>query len=342
MPVVIAKLLSREWLPLLVAGGALAAFTIGYFGWLTPSLDFFAQFTAHWLMIAVVAVVASFATRQAYAILSASLPLACLVPILLTAWYAAPPLPSPGLAMQRKAAVGLVKSRVKSDNTSAASTIRPRFKLVTYNTYNHNADAKAVWSAIEQHDADVLVLIEFGPNKAKLKQRLLAKYPHYKGCDADWNCALAIFSRLPVTYFHLSTPYADEGPMYIRAEVGVGGQTVTVIGTHVLSPNHGPKANYRELDYLAGLAQTIDGHLVLAGDLNTTLWANAFDNLRRKSGLVHMGHLIPTWPALPLHVPQIGIDHILTSPGLKLLDARVGRSGGSDHLPLAATIELPQ
>ena len=80
--------------------------------------------------------------------------------------------------------------------------------------------------------------------------------------------------------------------------------------------------------------------MVVAGDLNTTLWANAFDNFRRKSGLKHMGALIPTWPTQPLPLPQLGIDHVFTSPELRLVDIASGNPAGSDHIPLIATIEL--
>jgi endonuclease/exonuclease/phosphatase (EEP) superfamily protein YafD len=197
-----------------------------------------------------------------------------------------------------------------------------------------------VWSEVRRHDADVVLMIEFGPNKKPLIPRMLQRYPFHKSCDYDWDCAIALFSRLPMHNIELVESGEDDGPRRISAKIALGKQVVTIIGSHILSPNHGPQANFAELDFLANLARERDGPMVVAGDLNTTIWAHSFDNFRRKSGLSHMGHLIPTWPVSPLPLPQIGIDHVFLSPELRLTEIAAGDAAGSDHLPLIATITL--
>lgn len=318
---------SRPVLPLLVAVGALAAFALGYLGVLAAPFDIFAQFTAHWLVVAVMAVAASFAARHAFAILAAGLVFALLLPVSLTRWYAVD-VATP------------VAAETALSGAATAAVDRRRFKVLTYNTYNLNRDVGAILGEVRRHDADVVVLIEFGPNKVQLRRTLAAQYRYAKSCEHSWDCAIAVFSRLPVRAFEVVDAPDDAGPALISAEVRVGAAYVTVIGAHVLSPNHGPRANFLELDHLAERVAREPGRVLVAGDLNTTLWANAFDNFRRKSGLRHMGHLIPTWPARPLPLPQIGIDHVFVSPGLRVAHVAAGRAAGSDHLPLVATIEL--
>ena len=87
MYAVLVFALSRPILPLLVAIGALTALALGYLGVISAVLDLFAQFTAHWLVIAVVAVVASFTVRYTYTILALGIVFACLLPVSMTNWY---------------------------------------------------------------------------------------------------------------------------------------------------------------------------------------------------------------------------------------------------------------
>ena len=83
----------------------------------------------------------------------------------------------------------------------------------------------------------------------------------------------------------------------------------------------------------------IDGPLVLAGDLNTSPWSNAFRKLRAVAGLAPASTLMPTWPAWPVALPQVALDHIFVSPELAVAAAGTGPAVGSDHLPVWAQLE---
>ena len=48
---------------------------------------------------------------------------------------------------------------------------------------------------------------------------------------------------------------------------------------------------------------------------------------------------MPSWPAWPLALPQVALDHILVSPELAVAAAGTGPAVGSDHLPVWAQIE---
>ncbi len=330
MYTVLVFALSRPVLPLLVAVGALSALALGYLGVVSAAFDLFAQFTAHWLVIAVIAVVASYTVRYAYTILALGIVCACLVPVTLTNWYD---------ARVTTASAQPVLSMPTAAGVKPGRTYRSaQFKLLTYNTYKYNSDLAAISAEIRRHDADVVVLVELGPNKAQLVRQLATLYPYFKTCEQKRDCAIGLFSRLPVRHFNVVGRHDDAGPPFISAELAVGKSTVTVIGAHALSPDQGPHANYVELDHLATRVRHHRGPVVLAGDLNTTIWANVFDHFRRTSGLNHMGHLIPTWPAKPFPLPQIGIDHIFVSPDLELSEVAAGHAAGSDHLPLVANV----
>ena len=48
---------------------------------------------------------------------------------------------------------------------------------------------------------------------------------------------------------------------------------------------------------------------------------------------------MPTWPAWPLALPQVALDHILVSGELAVAAAGTGPAVGSDHLPVWAQID---
>jgi endonuclease/exonuclease/phosphatase (EEP) superfamily protein YafD len=90
---------------------------------------------------------------------------------------------------------------------------------------------------------------------------------------------------------------------------------------------------------LAQFVRRIDGALVLAGDLNTSPWSQSFRAVRVATGLVPAGTLTPSWPAWPLALPQVALDHIFVSQELAVAASGIGPAVGSDHLPVWAKLE---
>ncbi|NET13198.1 MAG: endonuclease/exonuclease/phosphatase family protein, partial [Okeania sp. SIO1H6] len=90
--------------------------------------------------------------------------------------------------------------------------------------------------------------------------------------------------------------------------------------------------------------------VILAGDLNITMWSPDYHKLEQETGLRNsrLGFgIIPTWPArfnnsVLLYILsrffQIPIDHCLISSEIKVVNvntrANSGLNLGSDHLPL--------
>ena len=115
----------------------------------------------------------------------------------------------------------------------------------------------------------------------------------------------------------------------MRCTTDLGGREVTVHGTHMSHITHWSPAQYRRL---ATLLPHPDHAAVLAGDMN--LWgppvASFFPAWRRAV----TGR---TWPA---HRPHSQLDHVLITPALAVVDARVVPTTGSDHRPVVVTLAL--
>ncbi len=113
----------------------------------------------------------------------------------------------------------------------------------------------------------------------------------------------------------------------VRCTTDLGDGEVVVHGTHMSHITHLSPAQYRRL---ARLLPPLDRAALLAGDMN--MWgppaSSFFPGWRRAV----VGR---TWPS---HRPHSQLDHILVTPPVTVVDARVAGWSGSDHRPVVVTI----
>ena len=120
----------------------------------------------------------------------------------------------------------------------------------------------------------------------------------------------------------------------LLARFGEPGNALTVVIPH-LALGAGSRAQQ-----LAAICELVDGHdpVLVMGDTNCSAAALIADPVLARSGLrVHEANL----PTFPSWRPRRGIDHILTSPGLEVVDAGVIDAVLSDHRPVHMRIALP-
>jgi endonuclease/exonuclease/phosphatase (EEP) superfamily protein YafD len=285
--------------------------------------DVVAPLTGHFIAIGVAAGVAILLRRWMLPIiLAGSLGTLAVHALLGLAWCCAPATPNP-------ARTGLA---------SAVAAGPQAMSLVALNAWDGNRDLARLERYLASAPADVLVLAEFGPDKRPMLARLQAAYPHQIDCADAWPCSLALLSRLPLEAAGTGRVTSQEPrgmPHFIWAKIA----GITLVGTHLHRPSRNPWLHERQATALARFLRRIDGPLVLAGDLNTTPWSASYRMLRRMTGLNPARALVPTWPAWPLPLPQVALDHILASPDVAYRAAGAGPAVGSDHLPVWALIE---
>lgn len=122
-------------------------------------------------------------------------------------------------------------------------------------------------------------------------------------------------------------------PRRLIARFGADTDGLLVIVAH-LSLDRRSQAN--QLAFLGSLIG--DGsHAILMGDLNCS-W-DAVRNHSALAGLRGSPHPLPSYPSWR---PTRSLDHILVTPGLDIQHTQVVSHVGSDHLPLAMHVTLPQ
>jgi len=209
--------------------------------------------------------------------------------------------------------------------------------VASFNTLWVNDDADRVREEIERLDADIVTLIEVSPGKRKILNGLKQRYPHQADCFKIDYCKLAILSKLPIVESEARGRW--EGPPYILVQIGPAAGRLHVMGVHTIRFPHS-RAQFRQVTAIARLVEKLPGHKLVMGDFNATPFSRILSVIEGTANLRRIT-VLPTWPATA-GLPQIAIDHIFLSPGLKLLEAaRIGEAAGSDHYPVAARIAVP-
>jgi endonuclease/exonuclease/phosphatase family metal-dependent hydrolase len=150
--------------------------------------------------------------------------------------------------------------------------------------------------------------------------------------EGTWG--IALLSRVPVSLSatldlgQLRRDPARRGA--IAVEVEVDGRTLRVIGTHLSHLSHGSLVQLRTLHrLLAGAGPPA----VLAGDMN--MWGPPLSALLPGWSRAVRGRTLPAWR------PLAQLDHILVTPGVKVLGrGQVVAVPGSDHLPVRARVTV--
>lgn len=287
-----------------------------------PALDVLSPLGPHAMAGTAVAVAAYLANRYAWLVLSSGLVVIALVLAQPASW---------------PDGAGIAAPMAQAD----ASVSEPRLAVLQINTWHGNRDLDGLVGFLEASDADVVVLAEFGPSKQHLVGRLARSYPHVAGCPEYWPCSQLLLSRRPFAASGARAPDAS-GPPYVwaRFEDTAGGSPVTVVGTHLYRPSRSHRLHERQLAGLIRFLASVEGELILAGDLNMTEWSRSYERLLAATGLVASSLRLPTWPAWPLTLPQFQIDHLLVSGGLRIERQGRGPYVGSDHLPLHTVLRL--
>ena len=203
---------------------------------------------------------------------------------------------------------------------------------------------EAVLALIRENNPDVVVLQELSEEWGNQVSVLGETYPNSKQVPLAEGAGMAIFSRYPLT--EVEVLKLDDSPhIALRARVDAEGETFTLLALHPtvpLSPVKFVNRN-RQFKAAAELLNSIGGHKVVIGDLNTTMWSPYFTNFLREArlrdGRVGFG-LQTSWPVPLPSFLRLPIDHCLASEGVQVDRLELGVRTGSDHHPLIVDLSL--
>lgn len=233
------------------------------------------------------------------------------------------------------------------------SADNPQLRVMTFNTQFRVDEAPDLVKIILDSDADVIALQELStPAADYFAEHLIDVYPYQ--ITHTWGKSVSgkgILSRFPLSNEDLKT---FNGSYYLRAQIRVSGETLTLVNAHPPPPSYGinftTDHRSRVIDWILEQLAQESGAVIILGDFNTTdqsadyrkLIAEYSDSFREVG--IGLGQTFPDYSSrnifslLPL---MIRIDYIWHSEHLQATSAEVWHSSaGSDHRPLIANLML--
>ncbi|MCS6813347.1 MAG: endonuclease/exonuclease/phosphatase family protein, partial [Cyanobacteria bacterium] len=200
-------------------------------------------------------------------------------------------------------------------------------RLLIANVNVKNRQALPVLSLIQQEQPDVIVLMEMNAWWLSQLSPLHQQWPYSFGQGADSPFGIAILSRIPLQQPQLQLFGTNDIPSIVTG-LRLPGQLVTLVATHPpppIQPDLFHERN-RHLASAAAYIQRLQPPIVVAGDLNTSMWSPYYRRLIASTELLNARRgfgVLPTWPnpgtygrnipGILLWLLSIPIDHCLIS-----------------------------
>ena len=242
----------------------------------------------------------------------------------------------------------LVLPWVLGDRPTAPAAADHDLRLMVLNVHVINQDFGPVTRLLEAQRPDVVVLNEVDQAWLEHVRAIDTGYTLYD-TPTQGRFGVLLMARGSVESVRVEQ-FTDRWSKSVVARLRVNGREAALIATHPPAPL-GPQTweNRNEhLRELAAYARGLDVPVLVAGDLNTTMWSPHFDMLLQESGLAGTRDgfgVLPTYPATWWGVPvpwalRVPLDHVLASEEWAVFDCAAGPNVGSDHLPLTVNVSL--
>jgi len=229
-----------------------------------------------------------------------------------------------------------------SPDTEPAADGASSARLLVSNLHFRNRRYDKLAQLIERERPDVIGLIEVNSEWLANLAPLRKDYAFWFEAPDNAHIGLALLSKIPLRDPRIMR-FGDPLLPAIAATIQMPTGEIELILAHPPPPLAADLASLRnaQLRGLARHACASKNAVLIAGDLNVTMWNRHYRSLAKHGGLhnARAGHGIgPTWPSIwPFGIP---IDHILATSPVRFRGFRVHEDIGSDHLPISAEIVL--
>ena len=216
-------------------------------------------------------------------------------------------------------------------------------RMLVANVLWNNRSRARLPQAIRDIDPDLVAVIESTAEWMPTFHALAPAYPFSLEAMSSRRFGILLLSRIPFERAEV-LQLGHAGFPSLLAQFRFDGQPVTLIATHPYSPVTPRRARLRnqQLEALAHFVKGQPGPVIVVGDLNTTSWAPAFQDLLRVANLRDSRQGFGVQPTWPVHLPwlRIPLDHCLVSEEIVITQRRLGPLIGSDHIPILVEFSL--
>ena len=229
------------------------------------------------------------------------------------------------------------------DDLEGPGPDRGDIKIFMNNVLTSNSSAELLMGLIRDDNPDIILLLETNGRWVGQLTAINKEYKYSVIEAREDNFGIALYSKLPIenkTIRYFGGASVPSVLVELKSDMG----NFTFIATHPLPPINKQYFHSRneQLLALAQEARISKNPLIIAGDLNATMWSSHYKVLCDEGGLRNArdGYGVgSTWPSMALWF-GIPIDHIMVSEHFATQSFKVGRNTGSDHLPISVSLRL--
>lgn len=219
-------------------------------------------------------------------------------------------------------------------------------RVLCWNIQATNQDSEAVVRLSEDHQADVVMLLEYTPGFQRHCDQLRQRYPYHRELALEGPFGIAVYSKHPgeFTTWELdpTTPCLEFQP---------GDKNLSIWAVHLFPPisRQGWDRRNQQLERLAESLKTqaaLSGNRQLvAGDFNLTPWTGIYQRFCAELSLLDVSGrtgYAPTWPValgwLGIPIDQVAATSELAASRKVIRPA----ASGSDHAAVLIEVEAEE
>lgn len=222
---------------------------------------------------------------------------------------------------------------------------RPALTVLSFNTYEGQADVDALAALIRETKPDLIALPE---SAGRFRDKLAPLVPDYRfspsqerGPDVEGVTAAV---RTNLGDVAVQVDRSTEVPSVMVSGGGLG--TLRFVAVHAVAPTPGAVSQWRSDLASVGrwCADPQSGPVIVAGDFNSTLDHSEFRSATTActDSAAYSGEgLVGTWPSSSPRWLGTQIDHVLVRGGVAPESVSVRDIPGSDHRAVLARLLLP-
>lgn len=222
----------------------------------------------------------------------------------------------------------------------AAKTCEPgrQVRLLNANVLMTNQDHGALLALVRRTDADLVLLLEPGPEWEQAVRPLYPVYPYRIGAPLPNTYGLILLSRLPLERPQIRYLVQPQVPSVKAGLKLPSGEVVTFYGVHPEPPYPADDSGERDAELIkVGREARSEGRAaIVMGDLNDVAWSHSSRLFRRVAGMRDPRVGRGPYPTFPAGMPLLSwpLDHIFVTPHFRLVSIDRLPGIGSDHRPM--------
>ncbi len=217
-------------------------------------------------------------------------------------------------------------------------------KIALYNVLTQNKEYNKLTSQISSEMPDIIITQEVDYNWLKSINKLKKDYPYYIEHPRDDNFGIALYSKFPLHNASVENWTDYEVPV-INTEIKISDKNIKLYCIHTLPPTSKEYLRIRNemLKKIHDLKkENQNTPLIIAGDLNTTIYSFSYkkhiQSANFKEAQSIRKNIAGTWNSKFLPIFRISLEHILVNSKLNVIEFKIGKYFGSDHLPIFVNI----